>query len=133
MANTGKISQVIGPVVDVNFSEEGSVLPRILDALNVSKPDGSVVVLEVQQHLGENTVRTIAMDSTDGLVRGSQVTDTGKPISMPVGNEIKGRLMNVVGEAIDGINVLQNTQTRAIHAEAPTFAFFGIFACSVVD
>ena len=121
MANTGKISQVIGPVVDVNFSEEGSVLPRILDALTVSKPDGTVVVLEVQQHLGENTVRTIAMDSSDGLVRGTKVNDTGKPISMPVGDEIKGRLMNVVGEAIDGINVLQNTQNRAIHADAPTF------------
>lgn len=121
MANTGKISQVIGPVVDVNFSEEGSVLPKILDALTVSKPDGTVVVLEVQQHLGENTVRTIAMDSSDGLVRGTKVNDTGKPISMPVGDEIKGRLMNVVGEAIDGINVLQNAQTRAIHADAPTF------------
>jgi F-type H+-transporting ATPase subunit beta len=121
MANTGKISQVIGPIVDVNFSEEGSVLPRILDALSVSKPDGTVVVLEVQQHLGEKTVRTIAMDSTDGLVRGSQVTDSGKPISMPVGDEIKGRLMNVVGEAIDGISVLENKTSRAIHAAAPTF------------
>jgi F-type H+-transporting ATPase subunit beta len=121
MANTGKISQVIGPIVDVNFSEEGSVLPRILDALSVSKPDGTVVVLEVQQHLGEKTVRTIAMDSTDGLVRGSQVTDSGKPISMPVGDEIKGRLMNVVGEAIDGISVLENKNSRAIHAPAPTF------------
>jgi F-type H+-transporting ATPase subunit beta len=107
--------------VDVNFSEEGSVLPRILDALSVSKPDGTVVVLEVQQHLGEKTVRTIAMDSTDGLVRGSQVTDSGKPISMPVGDEIKGRLMNVVGEAIDGISVLENKTSRAIHAAAPTF------------
>ncbi len=121
MANTGKISQVIGPIVDVNFSEEGSVLPRILDALSVNKPDGTVVVLEVQQHLGEKTVRTIAMDSTDGLVRGSQVTDSGKPISMPVGDEIKGRLMNVVGEAIDGISVLENKNSRAIHAAAPTF------------
>jgi len=121
MANTGKISQVIGPIVDVNFSKEGSVLPRILDALSVSKPDGAIVVLEVQQHLGEKTVRTIAMDSTDGLVRGSQVTDSGKPISMPVGDEIKGRLMNVVGEAIDGISVLENKNSRAIHAPAPTF------------
>jgi F-type H+-transporting ATPase subunit beta len=121
MANTGKISQVIGPVVDVNFSEEGAMLPKILDALTVTKSDGTIVVLEVQQHLGEKTVRTIAMDSSDGLVRGSQVTDTGKPISMPVGDEIKGRLMNVVGEAIDGINVLKNTQNRPIHAVAPTF------------
>ena len=121
MANTGKISQVIGPVVDVNFSEEGSNLPKILDALYVKKSDGTTVVLEVQQHLGEKTVRAIAMDSTDGLVRGSQVTDSGQPISMPVGDEIKGRLMNVVGEAIDGINVLANKQSRAIHAEAPKF------------
>ncbi len=121
MANTGKISQVIGPVVDVNFSEEGSVLPKILDALKVTKSDGTVVVLEVQQHLGEKTVRTIAMDSSDGLVRGSKVTDTGRPISMPVGEEIKGRLMNVVGEAIDGINVLANKESRPIHADAPKF------------
>jgi len=121
MSNTGKISQVIGPVVDVNFSAEGSNLPKILDALTVSKPDGTIVVLEVQQHLGEKTVRTIAMDSTDGLVRGTQVTDTGLPISMPVGDEIKGRLMNVVGEAIDGISVLKKAQSRGIHAEAPTF------------
>ncbi|MCC6817499.1 MAG: F0F1 ATP synthase subunit beta [Bacteroidia bacterium] len=121
MANTGKISQVIGPIVDVNFSEEGSSLPKILDALTVPKPDGTIVVLEVQQHLGENTVRTIAMDSTDGLVRGTKVSYTGNPISMPVGTEIKGRLMNVVGEAIDGINVLNTTTKRSIHADAPTF------------
>ncbi|MEZ4805517.1 MAG: F0F1 ATP synthase subunit beta, partial [Bacteroidia bacterium] len=121
MANTGKISQVIGPVVDVNFSEEGSVLPNILDALSVNKPDGTVVVLEVQQHLGEKTVRTIAMDSTDGLVRGTSVTDSGMPISMPIGDEIKGRLMNVVGEAIDGISVLDKKESRPIHADAPVF------------
>ncbi len=121
MANTGKISQVIGPVVDVNFGAENSALPRIYDALEVTKGDGTVVVLEVQQHLGEKIVRTIAMDSTEGLVRGSQVTDTGRPISMPVGELVKGRLMNVIGEAIDGINVLDKTISRPIHAEAPKF------------
>ncbi|MDI1235791.1 MAG: F0F1 ATP synthase subunit beta [bacterium] len=121
MANIGKISQVIGPVVDVNFSAEGSHLPKIYDALKVTKSDGTVVVLEVQQHLGEKTVRTVAMDSSDGLVRGTNVTDTGIPISMPVGENIKGRLMNVVGEAIDGINILNEPITRPIHAEAPKF------------
>jgi len=121
MANIGKISQVIGPVVDVNFSAEGSHLPKIYDALKVTKSDGTVVVLEVQQHLGEKTVRTVAMDSSDGLVRGTSVTDTGIPISMPVGDNIKGRLMNVVGEAIDGINVLSEPISRPIHAEAPKF------------
>ncbi len=121
MANIGKISQVIGPVVDVNFSAEGSHLPKIYDALKVTKSDGTVVVLEVQQHLGEKTVRTVAMDSSDGLVRGTSVTDTGIPISMPVGDNIKGRLMNVVGEAIDGINVLSEPISRPIHADAPKF------------
>ena len=121
MANIGKISQVIGPVVDVNFSAEGSHLPKIYDALKVTKSDGTVVVLEVQQHLGEKTVRTVAMDSSDGLVRGTSVTDTGIPISMPVGDNIKGRLMNVVGEAIDGINVLNEPISRPIHADAPKF------------
>ncbi len=121
MANIGKISQVIGPVVDVNFSAEGSHLPKIYDALKVTKSDGTIVVLEVQQHLGEKTVRTVAMDSSDGLVRGTSVTDTGIPISMPVGENIKGRLMNVVGEAIDGINVLNEPISRPIHAEAPKF------------
>ena len=121
MANIGKISQVIGPVVDVNFSAEGSHLPKIYDALKVTKSDGTIVVLEVQQHLGEKTVRTVAMDSSDGLVRGTSVTDTGIPISMPVGDNIKGRLMNVVGEAIDGINVLNEPISRPIHADAPKF------------
>jgi F-type H+-transporting ATPase subunit beta len=107
--------------VDVNFSAEGSHLPKIYDALKVTKSDGTIVVLEVQQHLGEKTVRTVAMDSSDGLVRGTSVTDTGIPISMPVGDNIKGRLMNVVGEAIDGINVLNEPISRPIHADAPKF------------
>lgn len=121
MSNFGKISQVIGPVVDVSFSEQGSSLPKIYDALSVTKQDGTKIVLEVQQHLGENTVRTISMDSTDGLVRGMKVEDSGNPITMPVGDDIKGRLMNVVGETIDGIGMVSNQNGRAIHATAPTF------------
>src|SRR5690606_17012203 len=103
MANIGRITQVIGPVVDVAFDEAGSRLPNILDALEVVKEDGTRVVMECQQHLGEERVRTIAMEGTEGLMRGMKVTDTGTPIRMPIGDDIKGRLFNVVGEAIDGI------------------------------
>ena len=103
MANTGKITQVIGPVVDVSFAGENTKLPNILDALEVTKDNGQVVVLECQQHLGEDRVRTIAMDSTEGLTRGAEVRDLGAPISMPTGDGVKGRLFNVIGQAIDGI------------------------------
>ncbi len=103
MANTGKITQVIGPVVDVSFAAEGAKLPNILDALVITKENGQRIVLEVQQHLGEDRVRTISMDSTEGLVRGMEAVDTAAPIQMPIGDDIKGRLFNVVGEAIDGI------------------------------
>ena len=103
MANIGKITQVIGPVVDVAFDGEGMKLPNILDSLIVMKGDGTKVVLETQQHLGEDRVRTISMEGTEGLVRGMKVTDTGSPITMPIGDDIKGRLFNVIGEAIDGI------------------------------
>ena len=103
MANSGKITQVIGPVVDVSFEAEGSKIPNILDALHVTKENGQLVVLECQQHLGEDRVRTIAMEGTEGLTRGMEVVDTGSPITMPIGEDIKGRLFNVVGEAIDGI------------------------------
>src|SRR6478735_8029935 len=102
MANIGKITQVIGPVVDVSFEGEGVRLPRILDAIEITMPNGQRIILECQQHLGEDRVRTIAMDSTDGLVRGMDVVDKGSPIAMPVGEEIRGRLFNVVGDAIDG-------------------------------
>ena len=112
---------MIGPVVDVSFEGEGSKLPEILDALKVTKENGQVVVLEVQQHLGEDRVRTIAMDSTDGLSRGVEVTDTGAPISMPVGDDIKGRLFNVVGEAIDGIAQPSGKKRLSIHRSAPRF------------
>jgi F-type H+-transporting ATPase subunit beta len=116
----GKISQVIGPVVDVAF-EKGLELPNIYDALEVFKTDGTRVVLEVQAHVGENSVRTISMDSTDGFTRGMEATSTGLPIKVPTGEKIKGRLFNVVGEAIDGINEVDNSDGLPIHREAPKF------------
>ncbi|MEX2596501.1 MAG: F0F1 ATP synthase subunit beta [Salibacteraceae bacterium] len=119
--NTGKISQVIGPVVDVRFKANGGVLPNILDALEVTKSTGERVVLECQQHIGEDTVRTIAMDSSEGLMRGLEVRMTGKPITMPVGDQIKGRTFNVIGGAIDGIKDVDQAGGRPIHAEAPKF------------
>ena len=121
MANFGKITQVIGPVVDVAFSEPGSKVPNILDSLEVTKSDGTRVVLECQQHLGEDRVRTIAMDGTEGLVRGMKVTDTGSPIRMPIGDDIKGRLFNVIGEAIDGIKQPKGDKSLSIHRSAPPF------------
>jgi F-type H+/Na+-transporting ATPase subunit beta len=120
MANIGKISQIIGPVVDVSFEGEAASLPAILDALSVTKSNGQKVILECQQHLGEDRIRTIAMDSTDGLQRGQEVTHLGTPITMPTGEEIKGRLFNVVGEAIDGLGAV-NTPGLSIHRSAPKF------------
>ncbi len=123
---SGSISQIIGPVVDVHFdiprkdlSEE--VLPRIHDALRVARPDGRSVILEVQQHIGEETVRCVAMDSTDGLRRGLEVFPSGKPIAMPVGSQIRGRVLNVTGEAIDGLPPLDTTDALPIHREPPKF------------
>ncbi|HNC30618.1 MAG TPA: F0F1 ATP synthase subunit beta [Cyclobacteriaceae bacterium] len=121
MANIGKITQVIGPVVDVAFDTPGSKLPNILDSLEVTKSDGTKIVLECQQHLGEDRVRTIAMDGTEGLVRGMKVTDTGAPIAMPIGDDIKGRLFNVIGEAIDGIKQPAGKQKLPIHRTAPAY------------
>ncbi len=115
-----KISQVIGPVVDVRF-ERGTVLPNIYDALEVRRTDGTRVVLEVQSHVGENAIRAISMDSTDGFTRGMEVIATGIPIKVPIGDKIKGRLFNVVGEAIDGINEVDNSDGLPIHREAPKF------------
>ncbi len=120
MANTGKVSQVIGPVVDVSFESENE-LPNILNALKVTKNNGNEVVLEVQQHLGEDRVRTIAMDSTEGLVRGMEVINLGSPISMPTGESIRGRLFNVIGEAIDGIDQPVTDTSLPIHRDAPKF------------
>ena len=121
MANIGRIAQVIGPVVDVSFSGESTKLPNILDALEVIKENGQRIVLEVQQHLGEDRVRTISMDSTDGLTRGAQVNDLGGPISVPTGDAIKGRLFNVIGEAIDGIPQPVTDKRLPIHRHAPKF------------
>ena len=120
MPNIGKISRIIGPVVDVSFANDAH-LPKIYDALEVTKDNGQKVVLEVQQHLGEDRVRAIAMDSTDGLLRGMDVLDQESAIKMPVGDDIKGRVFNVVGDAIDGIKNLDKTNGRPIHASAPKF------------
>ena len=121
----GHISQVIGPVVDVYFEGKGIdtdlLLPSIHDALTIKRNDGRILVVEVQQHIGEDTVRTVAMDSTDGLQRGMEVIPTGHPITMPVGNQIKGRLMNVVGEAVDGMRPLSKEGAFPIHREPPKF------------
>ena len=114
----GKITQVIGAVVDVQFEDH---LPEILNALTTEN-QGKNLILEVAQHLGENTVRTIAMDATEGLVRGQKVTDNGEPISVPVGNATLGRIMNVVGEPIDEKGPVEATERRSIHADAPAFA-----------
>jgi F-type H+-transporting ATPase subunit beta len=123
MKNIGKIVQVIGPVVDVSFEQEGASVPNILDALVITKENGQKIILECQQHIGEDTVRAIAMDSTDGLVRGLEVEATGLPIQMPSGEAIKGRLFNVVGEAIDGIGPVPVMPGKGlpIHREAPRF------------
>ena len=118
----GTIIQVLGAVVDVQFSE-GEV-PGILNALETDN-QGSTLVLEVAQHLGENTVRAIAMDMTDGLVRGSEVVDTGAAISVPVGPQVLSRIMNVTGEAIDEGPALETKDRWEIHREAPTFARAG--------
>src|SRR5574337_236635 len=118
---TGKIAQVIGPVIDVSFTDNGGSLPNILDALFVTRANGQKVILECQQHIGEDTVRTIAMDSTDGLARGMEVVATGSPIKMPTGEAIKGRLFNVVGEAIDGLSSVSNENGYAIHRQPPKF------------
>ena len=120
MNKIGKIKQIIGAVVDVHFPNQQS-LPEIYNALTLVKPGGEKLILEVQQHLGEDSVRTIAMDGTEGLVRGMEVTDTGKPISMPIGEDIYGRLFNVTGDAIDGLPQLDNSKGRPIHANPPKF------------
>ncbi|MEO0789494.1 MAG: F0F1 ATP synthase subunit beta, partial [Bacteroidota bacterium] len=122
MANIGRVKQVIGPVVDVSFSAEDAQLPAILNALEIKRDNGDTLVLEVQQHLGEDGVRAIAMDATDGLTRGTEVTDTGRAIAMPIGDAIKGRLFNVVGEPIDGLGAVEKgDNARPIHAKPPTF------------
>lgn len=119
----GRISQVIGPVVDVYFETKNAVrgLPKINEALRVKRANSRDLILEVKQHIGEDTVRTVAMDSTDGLRRGLEAVATGSPITMPIGNQVKGRLMNVVGEAIDGMSTLSEEGGAPIHREPPKF------------
>lgn len=117
---SGKISQIIGPVIDVTF-DEGVDLPNIYDSMEVTNAQGNVIVLECQQDIGENTIRSIAMDSTDGLYRGMPVTLRGKTISMPVGDAIKGRLFNVTGKAIDGLPDVISDREYSIHRDPPKF------------
>ncbi|MFV0238130.1 MAG: F0F1 ATP synthase subunit beta [Flavobacteriales bacterium] len=116
----GKVTQVIGPVVDVVFDTEGE-LPKIYDSLDIIKKNGEVLVLEAQQHIGEDTVRCISMDATDGLNRGQEVVATGNPITMPTGQAINGRLFNVTGNAIDGMEELPKEGGHPIHKPAPKF------------
>jgi F-type H+-transporting ATPase subunit beta len=116
--STGKIVQVIGPVVDVHF--ENGQLPEILTALTVSREEG-LLTLEVAQHTGHNVVRTIAMTSTDGLERGMDVVNTGKPIAVPVGPETLGRMFNVTGEPVDNMPVPKTKRRDPIHRAAPSF------------
>src|ERR671936_2867144 len=113
----GKITRVIGAVVDVQFDEH---LPAILNALE-TKNQGSRLVLEVAQHLGESTVRTVAMDTTEGLVRGQEVTDTGQPIAVPVGDGTLGRIINVIGDPVDEAVPVPHKERRAIHQNAPAY------------
>jgi len=117
--NTGKIAQIIGPVVDVKFAP--GQLPPIYNALEIPLESGGALVCEVAQHLGENTVRAIAMESTDGLVRGAEVRDTGEYITTPVGEEILGRILNVVGKPVDGLGPVESAERRPIHRAAPPF------------
>ena len=121
MSKKGKIIQVIGPVVDVGFESSGTNMPNIHDALEIPREDGSRLVIECQQHIGEHSIRAIAMDSTDGLQRGMEVIPTGTSITMPYGEQIKGRLLNVIGEAIDGIGKVDNSDGYPIHNEPPDF------------
>ena len=116
--SVGKITQIIGAVVDIQFEEN---LPAILNSI-VTQNNGKKLVLEVAQHLGENTVRAVAMDATEGLVRGQEVTDTGGPIMVPVGNATLGRILNVVGEPVDEGGPVVATETRSIHQDAPAFS-----------
>ena len=117
----GKIAQVIGPVVDVAFEGEGVILPPIYTALKIDREDGSELIMEVEQHIGEDTVRCVAMESTDGLQRGLPVKSMGRPISIPTGDQVKGRLMNVIGHAIDNLPALNRDNLRSIHQPAPEF------------
>ncbi|HBX51018.1 MAG: F0F1 ATP synthase subunit beta [Bacteroidetes bacterium RIFOXYA12_FULL_35_11] len=118
---TGEIIQIIGPVIDVSFERAGGDLPNIYDALIITRDDGSPLVVECEQHVGENTVRAVAMDSTDGLRRGMKVVSTGAPIKVPVGDQVKGRLINLIGDTIDGMPQIPKEKGNSIHAKPPAF------------
>ncbi|MCH5215637.1 MAG: F0F1 ATP synthase subunit beta [Muribaculaceae bacterium] len=122
----GKIMQVIGPVVDVAFEGENNQIPPVYTALKVMRENGEPLVLEVEQHIGEDTVRCVAMESTDGLQRGTKVINTEAPISVPTGDQVKGRLLNVLGKPIDELAPLNEENERAIHQPAPEFSNLAI-------
>ena len=126
---TGKVSQIIGPVIDVEFNTENE-LPKIYDSLESKKADGSILVLEVQQHIGEDTVRTISMDATDGLSRGTEVIATGNLIQMPIGNDIYGRLFNVIGDAIDGWGNLSKVGKDRLSINRSESTFEDLIVCT---
>ena len=119
--NTGRVSQIIGPVVDVTFDSKEVGLPDIYDSLEITRENGNKLILECQQHIGEDTVRAISMETTDGVSRGTEVIATGAPIKMPTGEHIKGRVFNVIGDAIDGMENLDKSSGFAIHREPPKF------------
>ncbi|MDE6084820.1 MAG: F0F1 ATP synthase subunit beta, partial [Muribaculaceae bacterium] len=119
--NKGKIAQVIGPVVDVAFDGDNVILPPIFTALKIDRPDGTQLILEVEQHIGEDTVRCVAMESTDGLQRGLEVDNLERPISVPTGSQVKGRLLNVIGDSIDHLPELKRDDLKPIHQPAPEF------------
>ncbi len=122
MSQKGEIIQIIGPVVDVSFAESGKQLPKIHDALEIERLDGATLIIECQQHIGEHSIRAIAMDSTDGLQRGMKVTPLGTSIKMPKGEQVKGRLLNVIGKAIDGIGEVDNSDGYGVHGDPPAFS-----------
>lgn len=117
----GYVTQVIGPVVDVIFETGGEELPPIYEALEIVRDNGEKLIVEVEQHIGENTVRCVAMDTTDGLHRGMKAIDLGRTLTMPVGKQIKGRLLNVTGDAIDKLSPLDYSNTKSIHSDPPKF------------
>jgi F-type H+-transporting ATPase subunit beta len=118
--SNGRIAQIIGPVVDVVFDKEED-LPNLYDALEITRENGDKLIVEAQQAIGENTVRTIAMDATEGLKRGLEVISTGAPISMPTGDQVKGRLFNVIGKSIDGLGDVESKKRYPIHADPPKY------------
>lgn len=120
-ANKGTITQIIGPVIDVSFEGGKENIPPIYEALRIKRDNGEELILEVEQHIGEDTVRCVAMESTDGIRRGMEVEDLGRGIAVPKGDQVKGRLLNVIGEPIDHLPDLDRSELRPIHQPAPAF------------